>query len=123
MVHAYIEKVIKEHGVEAARELSPFQAELAYAMKQVAEKEKFGCDMVLTRCMETFLSQSHADEQKAICDKELANGLALITDVDFIGLEYAETVSSHLTPIHRSIALFLMLNDDDSFPKSKELKP
>ena len=104
MEPSYIERVTKAYGLDGARELSLFQVEQVYAMKEVAEKEKLNCDLILTRCMETLLSQSHADESKATYEKELSDGLDFINDVDYIGLKFAETVSPDY-PIFRSTLL------------------
>ncbi|RDL35018.1 Uncharacterized protein BP5553_06949 [Venustampulla echinocandica] len=93
MVHAYINRITKQHDLAAAKELAIFQQNQVYAMKEVAQKENLDCDAVLTRCFETFLSQSHADEEKQIYDEELDAGLDFIRDVDYVGPKYAENLS------------------------------
>ena len=89
---SYVEKTIKEHGVEAARELFVFLANQVYAMKAVVEKEKLDCDAVVTRYVETFLEQSHADRVKKTYEEALTAELDFIQDVDHFGEKYVETV-------------------------------
>jgi hypothetical protein len=60
--HTYIDRVTKENGAEAAKELFLFQQNQVYAMEYAVEREKLDCDAVLTRCFEVTLSQFQADE-------------------------------------------------------------
>lgn len=91
--HGYVDKVIREHGVDAARELILFQRNQIYAMKSIVEKENLDCDAVVTRYFETFLTQSHADEVKKQYEEQLKAGLDFIEDVDYVGSKYVENVS------------------------------
>ena len=84
--------VTKFAGAEAAKELSTFQTELLYAMKEVVDKEQLDCDFVMTRSLEIILDQSHADALKKIYEDQIHLGLDYIRDVDFIGPRYAERV-------------------------------
>ncbi len=92
-VHANIDQVTKDAGPEAAKEISQFQASQVYAMKRVAEKEHLDCDALLTRCLETSVSQSQADDQRRAYEKQLESGLNFIEDVNYIPPKYVEGVS------------------------------
>jgi hypothetical protein len=91
-VHAHIDKVTNQAGAGAARELSQFQARQVYAMKRVSEKEKLDCDALLVRYLETSLSQSQADEQRKVYEKQVEAGLDYVEDVSYIGPKYLEAV-------------------------------
>ncbi|TVY78531.1 Gamma-glutamylputrescine oxidoreductase [Lachnellula suecica] len=88
--HSYVDPVVREHGVDAARELALFQRDQIYAMKGIAEKENLDCDAVLTRYFETFLTQAHADKVKRQYKEQLKAGLDFIQDVQYVGPKYAE---------------------------------
>ncbi|KAE8446154.1 hypothetical protein EG329_012527 [Mollisiaceae sp. DMI_Dod_QoI] len=92
-VHANIDQVTKDAGPEAAKEISQFQASQVYAMKRVAEKEHLDCDALLTRCLETSVSQSQADDQRRAYEKQLESGLNFIEDVNYIPPKYVEGIS------------------------------
>ncbi|KAH6684139.1 FAD dependent oxidoreductase [Halenospora varia] len=93
MVHSYIEKVKRLYGVDTARELAKFQASQVYAMKAVAQKEDLRCDAVLTRCLEVFIKQAHADQQKEVYEDELKEGLDFIDDVQYLDQKHVEMLS------------------------------
>lgn len=90
--HAYVDKVIQEHGIDAARELILFQRSQIFAMKGIVEKENLDCDAVVTRYFETFLTQSHADGIRKQYEAQLKAGLDFIQDVDYVGPKYVEKV-------------------------------
>ncbi|CZR59116.1 related to oxidoreductase [Phialocephala subalpina] len=92
-VHAHIEKVTKEAGPEAAKELSQFQASQVHAMKRVAEKEKLDCDALLTWYLETSVSQPQADEQRKVYENQVENNLDFIGDINYIQPKYVEEIS------------------------------
>jgi hypothetical protein len=92
--HTYIDRIIKEHDAEAAKERFLFQQDQVYAMKHVAERGKPDCDAVLTRCFEVTLSQFQADETARAYEQLLEAGLDFIEDVDFNGPKHVETVSA-----------------------------
>jgi len=96
MVHAYVEKVAEKHGWDVAGELARFQAAQVYAMKDVALKENLQCDALLTRCFETMLSQSHANDYKKMYERHLKLNLDYINDVNFVDSGYVETASPNL---------------------------
>ena len=62
-------------------------------MKEVVQKEKLNCDLVLTRVCEAYISQSQADEMTAIYQKLLDDRLDYIQDLDYVGPKYAEWLS------------------------------
>jgi len=93
MAYTEIDDVTIRYGAESAKELSLFLAAHIYAMKHVAEKEKLDCDFVLTRRIEAFLHQPHADNLKEIYERQLEEGLDYIEDVDFVNQKYIERVS------------------------------
>lgn len=93
MIWSYIDRIRKEYGDDAAKELALFQAKQVYAVKEVVLKEKLDCDLVLTRVCEAFNSQEQADEWTAIYQTLLDDELDYIQDVCFIGPKYAERVS------------------------------
>jgi glycine/D-amino acid oxidase-like deaminating enzyme len=93
MIWSYINKITKQFGSEAAKELALFQAKVVFAMKEVVQKEKLDCDLVLTRVCETYISQSQADEMAAMYQELLDDGLDYIQDVNYIGSKYAERLS------------------------------
>lgn len=94
MGYTDIDVVTKKFGAESAKELALFMAEHVYAMKEVAEKEKLDCDFVLTRRVEAFLHQPHADHLKGVYERQLEEGLDYIEDVDFVNQKFVERVSS-----------------------------
>lgn len=97
--HSYVDRLVRENGIDAAREAMQFQKQQMYAMKSVVEKEKLDCDAVLTRYFEVFLTQSHNDRVKAHYEDQLKAGLDFIQDVDYVGPKYVEIVSySIVTP-------------------------
>lgn len=87
-----LDKIIRDHDVDTAREISNFKRDQVFALKSVVEKEKLDCDAVLTRYFETFLTQSHADEIKKQYDGQLKAGLDFIQDMDFVGPKHVEIV-------------------------------
>ncbi|TVY20161.1 Gamma-glutamylputrescine oxidoreductase [Lachnellula arida] len=91
--HLYVDKVVREYGVDAARELMLFCKSQIFAMKSVVEKENLDCDAVLTRYFETCLTQSFADEVKKQHDEQLKIGLDFIQDVDHVGPKHVEKLS------------------------------
>jgi glycine/D-amino acid oxidase-like deaminating enzyme len=92
--HFYVDPVIREYGVEAARELLLFQRSQIFAMKSFVEKENLDCDAVLTRYFETFLTQSFADKVKKQYEEQVNAGLDFIQDVDHVGPKHVKKVSS-----------------------------
>jgi hypothetical protein len=92
--HTYIDRVTKENGAEAAKELFLFQQNQVYAMKHAVERENLNCDAVLTRCFEVTLSQFQADETARAYEQLLEAGLDFVEDVDYNGPKYVETVSA-----------------------------
>jgi hypothetical protein len=95
--HTYIDRVTKENGAEAAKELFLFQQDQVYAMKHTAEREKLDCDAVLTRCFEVTLSQFQAHEAARSYKQLLEAGLDFIEDVDYNGPKHVETVSASVS--------------------------
>jgi cation diffusion facilitator CzcD-associated flavoprotein CzcO len=93
MVWSYIDRIRKEYGEDAAKELALFQAKQVYAMKEVVWREKLDCDLLLTRVCEAYISQEQADEMTAMYQKLLDDRLDYIQDVDCVGAKYAERVS------------------------------
>ena len=89
----FLNNMIRDYGADAAKELALFKANQVFAMKEVAQKEKLDCDLVLTRVCETYLSQSEADEMAASYKSLLKDGLDYIQDVDYVGPKYAEGLS------------------------------
>lgn len=92
--HSYIDPVLREHGIDAARELTLFQRNQVFTMKSVVEKEGLECDAVLTRYFETFLDQEHVDKTKEQYEEQVKAGLDFIQDVDYVGPKYIERVCS-----------------------------
>jgi hypothetical protein len=89
----FLNNMKRKYGADAAKELALFKANQVFAMKEVAQKEKLDCDLILTRVCETYLSQSEADEMTASYNSLLKEGLDYIQDVDYIGPKYAERLS------------------------------
>lgn len=96
MTQATVATIAQKYGIDAARELVFFQQNQVYAMKVAVDKERLDCDAVLTRYMEAYLVQSHADEAKQIYDKQLAAGYDFMRDVTYIKPEYVEEVSDRV---------------------------
>lgn len=42
--------------------VAAFESSQVYAIKDLVEKEKIDCDLVITRAVDTFLDQAQADE-------------------------------------------------------------
>ncbi len=93
MSQATVANTAEKYGIEAASELVLFQQNQVYTMKVAVDKEKLDCDAVLTRYMEAYLSQSHADEAKQVYEKQLAAGYDFTRDVTFIKPDFVEEVS------------------------------
>ena len=90
--HFYVDPVVREYGVDAARELIVLQRSQIFAMKTVVEKENLDCDAVVTRYFETFLTRPFADKVKKQYEEQIKVGLDFIQDVAHVGPKHVEKV-------------------------------
>lgn len=68
-------------GNEMATTIAAFESSQVYAIKDLVEKEKIDCDFVLTRAVDAFLDQSHADKAAAEFEALVEGGEPSIRDV------------------------------------------
>ncbi|KAF1960774.1 FAD dependent oxidoreductase superfamily [Byssothecium circinans] len=84
--------VAATHGIEAARELSEFEASHVPAVKKLVEEENIDCDFVLTRRVDAFLADSIYAAMKGGVDLLRENKVSVMDDVFFASSAQAEQV-------------------------------
>ncbi|EEH38605.2 FAD dependent oxidoreductase superfamily [Paracoccidioides lutzii Pb01] len=82
----------KKHGLEAAIELSNFEADHIPAIGEVIRKEGIDCDFTLTRSFEVLLREDHCEEIARAYKELLKLGIPLRQDVQYTSKD-AERIS------------------------------
>ncbi|KAF5533883.1 FAD dependent oxidoreductase [Fusarium phyllophilum] len=88
-----IPKFVKLFGSAATAELAEFEAAHVFAVKDLVESENIECDFHLTRALDVYLDEKHADEVRTTY-KDLSQKRNMnLADVAFIDDKDAERVS------------------------------
>ncbi|KLJ13115.1 hypothetical protein EMPG_09430 [Blastomyces silverae] len=87
-----IMKHADKDGLEAASELSNFEAEHIPAIRDVIEKEGIECDFTMTRSFEVFLQEDHCKKVEKAFNELVKSGVSLRQDVQYTS-KNAERVS------------------------------
>ena len=86
--------VIKRDGLEVATEVHKLAMEQIYALKEVVEREDLYCEFELRRTYDVFLTAPEAERAKREFDDCRKAGQKWTRDVDWIGPEFAEQITS-----------------------------
>ncbi|PGH10161.1 hypothetical protein AJ79_05516 [Helicocarpus griseus UAMH5409] len=73
----------EKHGLEAAAELSDFEAEHIPAIREVIEREDIDCDFTMTRSYDVLLREDHCKEVGKAFNKLRKAGIPLKQDVQY----------------------------------------
>ncbi|OJD17276.1 hypothetical protein AJ78_02610 [Emergomyces pasteurianus Ep9510] len=121
-----------KHGLEAASELSNFEAEHIPAIRDVIEKEGIECDFNMTRSFEVLLREDHCKKVEKAFNQLVKSGVSLKQDVQYTS-KNAERISGvksakgcfHYTAAHiwpYKFVLHLLSTLLSRFPSSVNLQ-
>ncbi|KAE8446105.1 hypothetical protein EG329_012476 [Mollisiaceae sp. DMI_Dod_QoI] len=88
-----VPKYRKMYGAVMASAIAKFESSQVYAVKDLVEKEKIDCDFTLTRAVDAFLDQAHADKAQAEFEMLLESGEPSTRDVQCKVGKEAEALS------------------------------
>jgi glycine/D-amino acid oxidase-like deaminating enzyme len=88
------DSIAAEFGIKAAAEATAFEAEHVEAIKELVEKEKIDCDLVVTRAADVQFEEPIRDKLKVGYDRLAESGIAAVKGVSFSSGEKAEAMSS-----------------------------
>ncbi|KAK2608033.1 hypothetical protein N8I77_006670 [Diaporthe amygdali] len=92
-VYYNILKYTKKYGADNAAAFARFEASNVLAVKELVERESIDCDFVLTRAIDVYLDEAHAESTHAAYQELRRIGAADLGDVHFVqGLD-AEGIS------------------------------
>lgn len=80
------------HGVEAAAELAEFEHCHIRAVKEAIVNENIDCDFNLTRCIDVYLNEEHAEWARSTYEALRARRIPYIEDIHFTSQKNAEGV-------------------------------
>lgn len=87
-------KYTKKYGAENAAAFARFEAQNVLAVKELVEREKIDCDFVLTRALDVYLDDAHAEATHAAYQELRRIGEADLADVQYLAGPDAEAVRS-----------------------------
>lgn len=85
-------KYTKKYGAENAAAFARFEAQNVLAVKELVEREKIDCDFVLTRALDVYLDDAHAQATHAAYQELRKIGVANLADVQYLAGPDAEAV-------------------------------
>lgn len=91
-VYETVARCIERHGIEAAAELAAFELSHIRAVKDAIADEAIDCDFNLTRCVEVYLNEEHAERAKSTYEALRKRGIPYIEDIHFTPQKNAEGV-------------------------------
>lgn len=100
-----VDKLTKQHDLDTAKEVISFINDHVFALKETADKEKLDCDALLTRYIETYLSQTQADEVKHNYDEQMEAAGEFFRDVNYIKPEVVENVGLILRTLQFQVTI------------------
>ncbi|RDW57200.1 hypothetical protein BP5796_12650 [Coleophoma crateriformis] len=95
-----IVELIQNYGSTAAGEFVKFVRANIYGVKRVIEKEKIDAEAELRRSFDVSLNEEDASEVKRQFDEQLQSEFPLTEDVNYVGEEFAERITS----LHGAVA-------------------
>lgn len=93
-VYYNILKYTKKYGADNAAAFARFEANNVLAVKELIEREGIDCDFVLTRALDVYLDEKHAEATHAAYQELRKIGVADLADVQYLAGPEAEAVSS-----------------------------
>ncbi|CAL5871853.1 uncharacterized protein PFLUO_LOCUS6107 [Penicillium psychrofluorescens] len=92
-VYETVALCLERHGIEAAIELARFEVSHIPAVKAAIAKEKIDCDFNLTRCMNVYLNEEHAERARQAYEVLRDQGASYVDDIHYTSQKNAEGVS------------------------------
>lgn len=89
-----IPKYAKLFGLEAASQLAEFEASHVHAVKELVETENLDCDFHMTRALDVYLDEAHANEVQSTYKSLYKLGTINVRDVTVTSGKDAERVST-----------------------------
>lgn len=86
-------KYTEKYGAENAAAFARFEAENVLAVKELVERENIQCDFVLTRALDVYLDELHAQKTRDSYQELRRIGVANLADVQYLEGRDAEAVS------------------------------
>jgi hypothetical protein len=87
-----LQKVYKEHGLEAANTLAAFALAQQYHMKQVVDRENLDCEFEMRRSYDVYIDEEDAKQAEELYRTAMREGYPWARDLDLVGGEFVEQV-------------------------------